>query len=206
MMTTVTEGDVRAWLGEMSTAGYLNLDADSRALATHALALLDGAKPAPPVEPLPPGYLSPHFTLAELTRSDTANAMGVDNSAPPSVEANLVKLADALEKVRAICGDNPIFVSSGYRSPPVNSAVGGASNSAHLFGLAADFTIPGFGPVLAVCRALEPHLVEVGIDQLIDESGGGARWVHLGLAIPPNTTPRHQALTINASGTTTGFA
>jgi hypothetical protein len=88
----------------------------------------------------------------------------------------------------------------------LNEAIGGASNSAHLYGCAADFTIPGFGDVLDICRALKPHLRELGIDQLIDESASGASWVHVGRAIPPSTAPRYQCLTIANGATTTGFA
>src|SRR5262249_25598518 len=84
-------------------------------------------------------------------------------------------------------------------------AVGGASNSAHLYGCAADFTIPDFGDVQDICHALEAHLRELCIDQLIDESGTGARWVHVGRAIPPSTAPRCQCLTIANGATTTGL-
>jgi len=45
----------------------------------------------------------------------------------------------------------------------LNAAVGGAANSAHLYGCAADFTIPAFGSVLDVCKAIEPHLAEWGV-------------------------------------------
>lgn len=202
---TYSPDRVCSWLAEIAS-GTLDLAADNEALAAAALCLIHGAAPVEPVEPLPPGNLSPHFTMAELTFSATAQSLGVDNTPDPESAANLSALAAALEGVRTICGDNPVFISSGYRSPPVNQAVGGADNSAHLFGLAADFTIPDFGDVLAICRELEPHMAALGIDQLIDESGGGARWVHLGLPIPPNTIPRLMALTINPSGTTTGFA
>lgn len=67
-----------------------------------------------------------------------------------------------------------VLISSGYRSPDLNAAVGSAGSSAHLYGCAADFTIPGFGSVEDVCHAIKPHLAEFGIRQLIDESGGGA--------------------------------
>ena len=60
--------------------------------------------------------------------------------------------------------------------------------------------------MLDICHALEPHLRELGNDQLIDESGGGVRWVHVSRAIPPsNTTPRYQCLTIVDGVATTGF-
>jgi hypothetical protein len=149
-------------------------------------------------------WLSDNFTLAEFLDSDTANAEDIDNSAPWGHVEQLHRLALVMEQVRNICGDNVVMISSGYRCPELNAAVGGVPDSAHAFGCACDFTIPGFGDVTAVCRAIEPYLDDLGIDQLIDESGGGVRWVHLGLPVPP-AEPRCQCLTINSQGTTSGF-
>src|SRR5262245_1372399 len=150
-------------------------------------------------------YLTPHFTLEEYLHSDTADAMGIDNTPTHDDIIHMVYHALMMEGVRHICGDHPVSISSGYRCPQVNAAVGGASNSAHLYGCAADFTIPDFGDVTSICKKLEPYLATLGVDQLIDESGGGARWVHIGRIAYPGT-PRYQCLTINSSGTTTGFA
>jgi hypothetical protein len=105
-----------------------------------------------------------------------------------------------MEKVRTILGDKPILISSGYRSPQVNAAVGGSVNSQHMSGMAVDFSCPGFGTPLAICKELEPHMKELGIDQLIHEYD---TWVHLGLSLAP---PRHMALTIDKRGTRSGFA
>ena len=99
-----------------------------------------------------------------------------------------MRLADQLERVRAALGDRPILISSGDRSPKVNALVGGASSSAHVKGLAVDFTCPGFGPPRALCQ----RLIDAGIafDQLIHEG----TWVHLGLA-DAGSRPRRQVLT-----------
>jgi len=105
-----------------------------------------------------------------------------------------------MEEVRTILGDKPILVSSGYRSPAVNAAVGGSKSSAHMSGLAVDFSCPGFGTPRAICVALSPHMKKLGVDQLIYEYD---TWVHLGLT---GGTPRHQALTIDNKGTRSGFA
>ena len=126
--------------------------------------------------------LTEHFTLEELCHSDTADACGIDNSCPTSdIEANLLRVATVLEDIRALCGNNPVIISSGYRCDAVNDEVGGADNSAHLYGLAADFTIPAFGTPTDVCNEIMPYLDDLQIDQLIDESSGTARWVHVGL-------------------------
>lgn len=145
--------------------------------------------------------LTPHFTLAEFTDSQTAARKGIHNVPPHNSQEmkNLERTALAMEEVRTILGDKPILISSGYRSPQVNAAVGGSKNSAHMSGLAVDFSCPGFGTPKHICKKLEPHMKELGIDQLIHEYD---TWVHLGLRDPP----RHQALTIDNKGTRTGFA
>jgi hypothetical protein len=97
-----------------------------------------------------------------------------------------------LEAVRVRLGCAPVLISSGYRSPAVNAAVGGSRNSQHMTGQAADFTAPRFGSPAEVVAALVDSGVEY--DQLILEFG---RWVHISFA----DQPRHQALTIDSMGT-----
>lgn len=144
--------------------------------------------------------LTEHFTLEEFTDSQTAARKGIPN-VPPAIEhRNLVRTAEAMEKVRTLLGDKPILVSSGYRSPAVNAAVGGSKSSAHMSGLAVDFSCPGFGTPKAICKKLEPHMRALGVDQLIHEYDS---WVHLGLSAGE---PRHMALTIDNKGTRHGFA
>lgn len=120
--------------------------------------------------------LTPNFTLAELIESDWAVRNGVDNAPnSPLVMANLYKVAVLLEQVRKLCGNKPIFISSGYRSPKVNAAVGGAWNSDHLIGEAVDFRIPAFGTPLQVAQAIAASSIKFG--QLIMEG----TWVHMSL-------------------------
>ena len=118
--------------------------------------------------------LTKHFTLDELTASQTAARRRIDNQPPMAVLENLTRIAALLEQVRAAVG-RPVIVSSGYRSPALNTAVGGARNSAHVLGLAADITVPGMAP-----KALAKAIIAAGIqfDQLIYEG----TWVHIGLA------------------------
>jgi hypothetical protein len=151
---------------------------------------------------MPSEQLSEHFTLAEFTYSQTASRMGLDNTPTPEAHVHLQQLAQVMEKVRDICGANPVQITSGYRSPAVNSATGGSSTSAHMSGLAADFIIPAFGSPLEVCHALELYLDVLGIDQLIHEYDD---WVHLAIAVNIEDA-RCECLTIDNSGTTTGFA
>jgi hypothetical protein len=128
--------------------------------------------------------LSEHFTLEELVASQIAARRRIDNRPPPAIIENLRRVAAVLEKVRALVG-RPVTVSSGYRSPALNSAAGGARESAHLQGLAADITVSGLAP-----KDLARAIVNAGIefDQLIYEG----TWVHIGLAAGK---PRGQVLT-----------
>ena len=138
--------------------------------------------------------LSPHFTLSEFTRSQTATRAGLDNQpASPAVIANLRRTAALLERVRTLLGDRVIIVDSGYRSPQVNGMVGGTGKSAHCDGRAVDFICPAFGTPKNICAAiLESGLV---FDQLIFEG----TWVHLAVspARPDQSpvTPRGEVLT-----------
>jgi len=136
----------------------------------------------PLVEVLPEGYLTPNFTLAEMIHSDTAIANGIDNTPPPEAIDNLTRLCGVLEEIRVICGSYPVTVNSGYRCEALNEKVGGVEDSAHRYGLGADIVIPDYGDPTDICVAVTPHLVDLSIDQLIDETDGeGNRWVHVGL-------------------------
>lgn len=137
--------------------------------------------------------LTDHFTLEELTHSQTAARLGLDNEPPPDVVDALTRTAHGLEMVRVLL-QAPILVSSGYRSPLVNRAVGGAANSQHILGEAADFTAPGFGPPEMIVRAIMRSTRPIPYDQLIVEFG---RWVHISFS----RSPRHQALVIDHDGT-----
>jgi zinc D-Ala-D-Ala carboxypeptidase len=87
--------------------------------------------------------LSKNFTLRELTKSETAARHGLGNTPPPDAVANLKVLAEkVLQPIRDHFG-RPVTVNSGYRSPEVNTQVGGSRTSDHCFGRAADIEISG---------------------------------------------------------------
>ena len=130
--------------------------------------------------------ITPHFTLDEMTVSQLAARDGFDNTPPPDARANLQLLCGALEQVRALFGA-PIIVSSGFRSEKVNRLIGGATNSQHIQGLAADFTVMEVSPRETARRINESA---VPFDQLILEFD---RWVHLSVT---RGTPRRQVLTL----------
>jgi len=143
--------------------------------------------------------LSEHFTLQELTKSEWAARNEVENKPPMDVIDNLKILAEKLEEVRKVLGQQ-ININSAYRSPKVNKAIGGSPTSDHVYGKAADIISP-FGTPEQVCTAI----MEAGIkfDQLILEyptpDGGG--WTHIGIG----KKMRQQVLTKNKHGYFTGL-
>jgi zinc D-Ala-D-Ala carboxypeptidase len=139
---------------------------------------------------------SEYFTLAEFTASQTADRIGASKSPPPAVLARLERTAQLLDVVRHALGQ-PILVSSGYRSPEVNKAVGGSPTSAHVLGYAVDFICPRFGSPLVVARAISGNAL-LYYDQLIHEYG---RWVHI--SFDPRF--RRQDLTISGNGVQQGL-
>ena len=142
--------------------------------------------------------LTEHFTLEQLTYSETAVRKGLDNTPDAETIENLRELAETLEQVRELLGCE-LHIQSGYRSPKVNAAVGGSKKppSAHMAGYAADFVAPDFGTPLEVCEAIEASDIE--FDQLIHEFDN---WVHI--SVDPRM--RMSLLTIDADGVQKGLA
>lgn len=127
--------------------------------------------------------LTKHFTLRELTKT----SQKFDNTPNDQEVQNLIKTAVQMEAVRALLGNNPVVVSSGFRSERVNRAVGGSSTSAHRSGEAVDFVCVGFGNVTQVCHAIANS--SIPFDQLIWEGS----WVHIGFR--HHGKPRRQVMT-----------
>ena len=87
--------------------------------------------------------LSQNFTLNELTYSDTASRLGIKNLPTQEVIQNLGALVqNVLQPLRDMLG-KPITITSGFRNKLLNQKVGGANNSQHLFGQAADIIVYG---------------------------------------------------------------
>lgn len=132
--------------------------------------------------------LSPHFTLAELT---VTLHRAIDNTAPPAIVGVLQQTtAPRMERIRAALGDHIVTVSSGYRCPALNAAVGGAPDSAHMSGYAVDFNVFALPSPLEVCKAICAS--GEAFDQLIEEG----TWVHVSF----DPRMRHQVLTKNPAG------
>ena len=135
--------------------------------------------------------LSTHFTLEELTHSDTATRLGIDNTPSEEIIDNLKFLAGKLEDVRVLLG-SPMLISSGYRSYPLNDHLGSKRTSAHTSGFAVDFISPSYGTPEDIVEKIVGS--DILYDQVILEFG---RWVHLAFV---RRHPRKQALIIDKKG------
>jgi zinc D-Ala-D-Ala carboxypeptidase len=147
--------------------------------------------------------LSAHFTLEELTASNTARERGIDNTLPPEFLPRLIQVAQLLERIRAKLGGVPLDVTSGYRCIALNRAVGSKGTSDHVVAHAADFCAPQFGTPQAIATALAPQVSALGIGQLILEGVRGRKWVHVSTHEPEHSANR--ILTITDAGTFAGI-
>ena len=141
--------------------------------------------------------LSPHFTLDELTESATALRLGIDNTPLPWEIEALTRLCEQiLEPLREHFG-KPVAVTSGYRSPRVNGAVGSKPSSQHCKGEAADIKIHGV-PNLEIAEWIKAN---TEFDQCILEYPPGG-WVHVS---HKKNECRYECLRIDAAGTFQGL-
>ena len=133
--------------------------------------------------------LAEHFTLGEMTKTST----GLANEPNEAQVMNLMRLCSWLEMLRDEWnrrygeGDDPIVISSGFRSPKVNKAVGGVSSSNHLTGCAADIRVAGFEEALRKAVILLDISDESGEDfdeLLIERNQRGSYWIHFAVRPP----------------------
>jgi len=135
------------------------------------------------------------FTWAELTRTST----GLPNEPDAGHRTNLTVLVQVvLDPLREHLG-KPVRVTSGYRSPAVNTRIGGSKTSAHMTGEAVDIKVDGLDAhgIVAALRAIQPP---GGWDQVIAYAPSRGGHVHIG--IKAGAWPRHrkQVLWAPASG------
>ena len=121
--------------------------------------------------------LSSNFTLSELCKSETAARKGIDNTPPEDVINNLTCLCDmVLQKVRNKLG--VVMVTSGYRSPELNKAIGGSVTSDHCKGLAADFEVVGFDNKELALWIKDNLVFKQLILEFYEEGQPNSGWVH----------------------------
>jgi len=133
--------------------------------------------------------LTEHFTLEE---AQITNHREIDNIAPMVIIPVLMKTAMGMERVRACLEDKSIIVSSWYRCPELNKAVGSGPTSQHPKGEAVDFISPAYGSPLKIVRKLAENQILIRFDQLILEH----TWVHISFQSNPDVKPRGQVLTL----------
>ena len=135
--------------------------------------------------------LSPHFTLGELTKSNSHPE--VYNIPSHEAIANLTNLSKWLEVLRERAG-TPIIINSGYRSPQLNRKIGGAANSNHLTGCAVDIRTSGMEQAICYAAILIKYSKDSNQDfdeLLIEKNRYGAVWVHF--AVRPKDNRRKVA-------------
>jgi hypothetical protein len=128
--------------------------------------------------------LSKNLSLKEVTRSTTAQRLGIDNTPTEEYIKNLKYIAENIFQPMRDHFAVPIFVSSGYRSPELNKAIGGSPRSFHCYGMALDLdqdyrnTTLGNGTIFHYIKDNLPFT------ELIYEFGddNGPDWVHVALA------------------------
>jgi len=146
--------------------------------------------------------LSANFSLKELTKSDTATRLGIDNTPDEETIDNLKTLCDkVLQPVREHFGKS-VTVNSGYRSPELNSspAVGGSKTSDHCRGMAADIEIAGI-PNAELAQWIMDNLDYTQLilefyTQGVPDSG----WVHV--SYDPNNLKKQELTAVKVAGKT----
>ena len=122
-----------------------------------------------------------YFSIEEMTKSATAKRLGIDNTPSQDILNNLVLFIEkVLDPIREDWG-SPISVSSGYRCPELNKAVGGANTSGHQYGYCADLQVKGGMKKIReladfILKWMKDHNMKW--DELIWEKSGGVTWLH----------------------------
>ena len=122
--------------------------------------------------------LSKNFSLAELTKSQTATRKGIDNEPSTEHVENLIHLAETvLQPIRDEFG-RPVVISSGYRSPELCEAIGSSAKSQHAKGEAADFEVPGMDNMQLAMWISKNTTFDQLILEFYEPGDPNSGWVH----------------------------
>jgi hypothetical protein len=120
-----------------------------------------------------------YFKLEEFTRSQTASELGFFNTPLESDIQNLdLLVSNILDPLRKAWG-KPIIVTSGYRVPRLNEAVGGVKNSDHLYGRAADIVPQDPKDFKKFTEFIKDFLKDKEFKQCIIEKSKYSKWIHI---------------------------
>ena len=124
--------------------------------------------------------LSKHLSIKEVTKSNTAARLGIDNTPTVSHLVSLKEIAENIFEPLRLHFGVPIGVSSGYRGKELNEAIGGSKRSQHCNGQALDLDADIYGKITNadIFNRIKNHL---DYDQLIWEFGTDEEpnWVHV---------------------------
>ena len=145
--------------------------------------------------------LSANFTLKELTKSETATRLGLDNTPNDEALENLKLLCEkVLQPVRDHFGKS-VTVNSGYRSPESNAAVGGSRTSDHCKGQACDLEIDGIpNPELAQWIMDNLEYTQLILEFYTPGGDPNAGWVHV--SYDPNNLKKQELTAVKVAGKT----
>lgn len=132
--------------------------------------------------------LSEHFTYEEMTRSNTARHLRINNTPGPKELKNLQILCmQVLEPARKEYG-RPIIVNSAYRCKALNKAVGGVPNSYHIMGMAADLHVKDEKEGIRLLELLNKQTLT---DMVLFEFSRKSFWLHVQFSLKPRHIARY---------------
>ena len=148
-------------------------------------------------------YLSPHFTLAEMCESQTAEKHGIANIPSSEAVANMRRLCEGcLEPLREALG-LPIIITSGYRTKALNNHIlHSARKSQHVSGQAADFYVEGASRRELLIKAFRQIILDEDIDY--DQLILYPTFIHVSYV--SRTANRHKLTKANGHGTYCGLS
>ena len=124
--------------------------------------------------------MSKYFSLKELIASTEAYKQKIDNTPGEEEKAHLEELMEFMDGIRSAWG-SAIIVTSGYRCPELNEAIGGAKKSAHQTGYAVD-CVPANNKKKEFFEFCKEYLKDLDFDEMLFEKNSkGAIWCHIAL-------------------------